>query len=265
MNKQFAMLSGLPRSGSTVLASMLNQHPDIHTTTTSPVADLFVIIQENWPVISQAVVDPDARQYANIITSMIDGAHAHIDRPVIIDKNRLWPRYSELLHYALDEKPKIICTVRKIPDILASYILLLEKNPGHQFVDSDLIQMNLPLTLKNRCRILWEKYTFHPYTSLKIGLKSNHADMLFVDYEDITTNPQLTIDNICDFLSIDRFNVATTDLKPMRENDEYHGGLKGLHDVRPELKKTSPTPEKVIGHDLVKLYTDMKLEFWKNI
>jgi hypothetical protein len=49
----------------------------------------------------------------------------------------------------------------------------------------------------------------------------------------------------------------------MDENDQYHGGMEGLHHVRSVLKKTSPAPEEVIGRELTKLYTDMKLEFWR--
>ena len=64
MNKNFVMLSGLPRSGSQVLSSMLNQHPEIYASTTSPVADLIGLIGEQWPSISQALVDPDPKQYS---------------------------------------------------------------------------------------------------------------------------------------------------------------------------------------------------------
>ena len=47
----------------------------------------------------------------------------------------------------------------------------------------------------------------------------------------------------------------------MEEKDEHHG-LKGLHDIRPVIKKTSPLPEKIIGVELTKLYNNMKLDFW---
>lgn len=263
MNKQLIMLSGLPRSGSTVLSSMLNQHPSIHATTTSPLIDLISIINENWPAISQAIKSPEPTQYANMITGLIDGTYKHIQQPVIVDKNRLWPRFGNLMHYALKRKPKIICTVRSIPDILASYILLLNKNPQRvSFVDDDLNQMNLPINMKNRCKILWEKYTMHPYTSLRMGFQSNEVDICLVEYNDIVTNPQLVIDKISNFIGIDTYQINTTSLQSMDENDDYHGGLKGLHDIRSLIKKTSPDPEQVIGNDLVKYYSSLKLEFW---
>ena len=263
MNKTFIMLSGIPRSGSQVLASMLNQHPSIHASTTSPVIDLLDIINTNWGKLSSALVNPNPKQYNNIITGMIDGAYQHIEKPVIVDKNRIWPRYGELMKESLGYKPKIICTVRHIPEVLASYILLIEKN-SHKitYIDQDLIDLKLPINNKNRCKILWEKYINSPYTSLRMGYNAGHADLCIVKYNDIVNNSQETMNKITNFIDLPPVTIDTTSLQPMVENDGYHGGLEGLHDVRPIMKRMSPPAEVVIGKELVKLYTDMKLDFW---
>ena len=264
MTKTIVMLSGLPRSGSTVLTSILNQHPNVQATTTSPVADLITGVIETWPNISQAIIDPNPKQYGNILNSVIQGAHQHVDKSTIIDKNRLWPRIAPTWYHTTDAKLKIICTVRDIPDILASYILLFERNlPATNFVDQDLIEMKLPVNNKNRCKILWEKYIGHPYNSLKIGYNSRCADMLFVDYTDIVFNAQITMDKICNFIGIGSLPIDTNDLRRMDENDKFHGGIEGLHYVRPILEKTSPAPHQVIGHELTQYYKDMKLNFWQ--
>jgi galactose mutarotase-like enzyme len=108
-----------------------------------------------------------------------------------------------------------------------------------------------------------EKYIGHPYASLRMGYNNVDAELLFVEYNDIVNNSQLTLDRICDFIEVDRYTIDTENLQPMDENDQYHGGIQGLHYVRPTLSKTSPEPEQVIGRELTKLYTDMKLEFWR--
>jgi hypothetical protein len=41
-------LSGLPRSGSTVLAALLNQRNDIHVTPTSGLIDIFGAVVQTW-------------------------------------------------------------------------------------------------------------------------------------------------------------------------------------------------------------------------
>lgn len=263
MNKQFVMMSGIPRSGSSVLGSLLNQHPLIHSSTTSPVIDLIEIIDNNWNNISAAYVNRHPDQYGNIINGMIAGAYHHIDKPVIIDKNRLWPRHGKLMINALGSKPKIICTARSIPEILSSYILLINKNSDKiTFVDQDLIDNNLAINNKNRCRILWEKYINHPYTSFRMGYNSFDIDMCIVEYNDIVNNSQYTMNRICEFIGIETYQVDINNMQSMLENDDYHGGLNGLHDVRSVMERVSPEPELVIGKELTKLYTDMKLDFW---
>ena len=263
MNKNFIMLSGIPRSGSQVLSSMLNQHPLIHASTTSPVIDLLDIVNNNWPNLSSALVDPHPNQYGNIITGMIDGAYQHITKPVIVDKNRIWPRHGKLMAQVLGYRPKIICTVRNIPEVLASYILLIEKN-NHKitYIDQDLIDFKLPINTKNRCKILWEKYITSPYASLRVGYNAGYADLCIVRYHDIVNNSQDVMNKITNFIGVDPITVNTESLQSMDENDSYHGGLEGLHNVRAVMKRVSPPAEEVIGNDLVKLYTDMQLDFW---
>lgn len=264
MNKNFIMLSGLPRSGSSVLASMLNQHPKIFASTTSPVIDLLEIIVNNWTNVSAALRNPYVNQQTNIVAGMIDGAYLHIEKPIIIDKNRLWPRHAALMQNAIGSRPKIICTVRSIPDILASYILLIRRNaPKITWIDQDLLNQNQLLNDKNRCRIIWEKYMNHPYNSLVIGRNSKIAEMLWVEYDDIVNNSQTVMDRICGFIGTNTHTVDITSLQPMDENDQFHGGMEGLHEVRRVMSRTSPPAQQVIGRDLVKLYTDMKLDFWR--
>ena len=87
--------------------------------------------------------------------------------------------------------------------------------------------------------------------------------MLILEYEDIVANPKDIMIKIEDFLEIDHFEYDINNLKPMEEKDEVHG-IKGLHDIRPVVKKTSKPPEEIIGHELTEYYTNMKLDFWHN-
>lgn len=263
MNKQFVMLSGLPRSGSTVLGSMLNQHPMIHASTTSPVIDMIEILNNNWPVISGALTNTTEQQYPNMIRGVCQGAYEHIQQPIIIDKNRLWPRHGKLMTAVLGHKPKIICTVRSIPEILASYITLINKNSNKvTFIDQDLIDNKLIVNNKNRCKILWEKYINGPYNSVRIGFNSPDVDLLVITYADIVEDSQNTMNKICNFINIDSVDIDLQNMQKMDENDTYHGGIPGLHDVRPEMKRISLPPEKIIGNELTLMYTNMKLDFW---
>ena len=41
MDKKYHFISGLPRSGSTLLAALLRQNPDFHASMSGPIAALF--------------------------------------------------------------------------------------------------------------------------------------------------------------------------------------------------------------------------------
>ena len=101
-----------------------------------------------------------------------------------------------------------------------------------------------------------------PYISVRAGFNSSDIDLLVVDYDEIVNNSQQTMNNICDFIGIDNISIDLNNLQQMDENDKFHGGINGLHDVRPIMKRTSPPPEQVIGAELVNQYNKMKLDFW---
>lgn len=263
--KTVIMLSGLPRSGSQVMSSLLNQHPEIYSTATCPVADLVVEVMNQWPHMSAAVVDAPPGQLAHMVQGMIQGAHHHIVKPIVVDKNRWWPRLGHILHEGLGHPVKIIGTVRPITEILASFVLLIEKN-NHQvtYVDQELHSLGMPINNKNRCKLLWEKYIQHPYTSLRMGMNNPHVDLKLVSYDRIVNHSQQVMDELCAWMGVPSHNVDLYNLQQMPEHDHNHGGLVGLHDVRPHMARTSPSAKQVLGAYLVDYYDNMNVDFWRN-
>lgn len=260
--KMFIPLSGIPRSGSTVLTSLLNQHPLIHASGTSPIIDILQLIHSNWIQMTMEELSQHPKRLENILKGVLNGGYQHIDKKVIIDKNRLWGRHSSLLTTLVGDNPKLICTVRPIPEVLASFVMLLNNTPNN-YVDNDIIEQRLTINSKNRCKILWEKYIIHPYTSFRIAYNTEKCNIHLVDYENIVNNSQKTIDSICEFIGIETFTISDNNLIPMDENDNFHGGLRGLHHVRPELKRISLPAASIIGNDMVRYYNSLDLEFWQ--
>ena len=48
MTKKYYFMSGLPRSGSTLLSTLLNQNPEIYSGPSSPVLGIMVGVHENF-------------------------------------------------------------------------------------------------------------------------------------------------------------------------------------------------------------------------
>lgn len=266
MNHELVALSGLPRSGSTVLTSLLNQHPKVYATTTSPVLGMALNFYQNWEnQTTTQVKDKNEQQRKDMVGAMIKTAHSYINKPMVVDKNRGWPKNVKLVSELIGKPIKMICTVRNIPDILASFVTLSNKNLKDNFVDNALRQSGFTINNTNRCRFLWRSGVVgESYQAFKSGWNYDKSLMLILEYEDIVTNPLEVMKKIEDFIGIECHEYDINNLKPMDEKDENHG-MKGLHDIRPVIKKTSKPPEQIIGKELTDLYNNMKLDFWHNI
>jgi len=262
MNHELVVLSGLPRSGSTILTSLLNQHPKLYATTTSPVLGMILNFYNHWePQTVAQLQDKNEKQRMNMVAAMVRAAHEHVEKPMVIDKNRGWPKSGKLLTELLGKQPKMVCTVRNIPDILASFVTLANKDPD-TFIDKQLRESGFVVNNTNRCRLLWNSGVVgESWQSFKSGYNFNKQNMLILEYEDIVSKPLEVMKQIEDYLQIDHFEYDINNLKPMEEKDEFHG-IKGLHDIRPVVKKTSKPPEQIIGNELTQYYNDMKLDFW---
>lgn len=253
--KNLYFLSGLPRSGSTLLGSILSQHPKLQATPTSPLADLLCWIDDGFSKLDlQYTYDKEQITY-NTYSSILSNFYNHFEKPCILDKHRGWCKNVPSIEKFLQQKPKIIATNRRISEVLASYIILLEKNQTDNFVDAHLRREGKPITTDNRIECLWRNYVSDPYESLVYGLRHNPQNIHLVDYNDLTQNPEETISKIYEFLEIEPHNHDFSSiLNTCAEDKDDAWGIENLHKIRSKLQRTSPPPEEIIGEDNVKLY-----------
>jgi sulfotransferase len=254
--KKIYFLSGLPRSGSTLLGSILSQHPELHTTPTSPLADLLPYIDEGFSKFDiQYTYDKENITY-NTYNAILSNFYNHLEKPCVIDKHRAWPKNVDQIQKFFDNNPKIIATNRRISEVLASYIILIQKNKQKDnFIDNYLRENNIPINIDNRVRVLWENYVSDPYQSLVIGLQHFRNNIYLIDYNDLISNPQSELNKIYEFLEIEPHSHDFSNiLNTCAEEKDSAWGLENLHLIRPKLQRTSPPPEEVIGEENVKLY-----------
>jgi len=254
--KNLLFLSGLPRSGSTLLGSILSQHPEIHVTPTSPLSDLLCLIDENFSRLdAQYTYDKEHIVY-NTYSSILSNFYNHVSKKYVIDKHRAWPRNVSSLRKFLGEEPKIICTNRRISEIVASYISLIEKNKQEDnFVDNFLRQHQKEINIDNRVESLWRNYISDPYESTVFGLTHFKDNIHFVNYNDLTENPNQELKKIYQFLGIDFFNHDFENiLNTCAEKKDSAWGLENLHKIRSKLGRTNCPPEEVIGKENTKLF-----------
>lgn len=263
--KQFYFLSGIPRSGSTVFSTLISQNPDIYTTPTSPLLDLLLVTKPNWKQVSafQKITHPD--QYFNIERGIITGCYQHITQPIVLEKHRSWVKYVNYIQNTFQIEPKIICTTRRIAEVLASFITLIDKSKKITYIDRELIQQNKPINHTTRCRLLWEQYISVPWKSFKIGYETHRDNLLLIDYQEIVDQPEETLQKVYDFWGMEFYSGHHFDnlSNPQPENDDVYG-IVGLHNVKKNLKRTSLPPEQILGQELCDYYDAMNLEFWNH-
>lgn len=261
MRKTVHFLSGLPRSGSTLLGSILGQNPKITVTPTSPLLDLMCYTNESFQKLNSTYTFDYKTVSDNIYKGILENFYNNVNTEIVIDKHRGWPRNIVPIKNYITDEPKIICTYRRISEVITSYIVLIEKDKSKtNFIDEALKESNTPITIENRAKILWYKFISDPYESTVFGLKNCKKNIHFVAYDELTSDPQGCLSKVYGFLGIDNCSHKFDDIKNFcGEDKDYAWGVNGLHDIRSKLEKKSVDPIKVLGSYLTSYYDQFNL------
>ena len=121
-------ISGLPRSGSTLLAGILRQNPRFHAGMTSPVGTMYMALEKSMSRRNETAVFIDGPQRRDILAGLFTNYYKEIhSTKVVFDTNRLWcaklPAVTQLFPDA-----KVICCVRDVSWIMDSIERLVRRN-----------------------------------------------------------------------------------------------------------------------------------------
>jgi sulfotransferase len=259
-------MAGLPRSGSTLLKSILNQNPKIHCSPISPILELIYYNQQYFLTSEQALAYPKPEQEHLIISNIINQFYSDRKEEIVIDHCRAWVNNLERIKPYITEKPKILCPVRDVLEILTSFITMIHRNRDQvSFIDKALIEKNILLTDDNRCDLLMCPVGIVDQSlwAFKEGYRKGDGQYFYnIEYEDLINEPEKTLKGIYDYLELDYFSHDFKKIENRhRERDAEIWGLSDMHDVRKELKKTSPKPEEVLSDYVLNKYSSR--EFWR--
>ena len=178
-----------------MLAAILNQHPSVHATSTSGLLDILVGTLTAWTnsLTVKASIDKAAseEEIQRILRNICEEKYATIDKPIILDKARGWSSSINIPTMAkvLGHKPKIVATVRNIPDCVASFVRIAKPEDKYQFMrDSDLVH-----------------HVKESYQSLESGYHFAPECILFVDYDDLMRDPATQLKRVHKFLDLPDF------------------------------------------------------------
>lgn len=128
MDSQFHFISGLSRSGSTLLAGILRQNPSFFAAMSSLVAGLLHGALEQMGANIESCSFFDEAKRKRICKSLFEAYYADKEQPVIFDTNRQWTARLHQLIELFDDF-KMICCVRNPAWIMNSFETIHRKNP----------------------------------------------------------------------------------------------------------------------------------------
>ncbi|HTZ22175.1 MAG TPA: sulfotransferase [Opitutaceae bacterium] len=260
MAKTFHFISGLPRSGSTLLAAILRQNPRIHAAMTSPVGSLFSSLHSTMGQNNEFSEFIDEKQRERVLRGLFDLFYQDFPQEVIVDTNRLWCARLPLL-LRLFPEAKVLCTVRNIAWIMDSVERLVRKNamqPSRLFngpAESDTVYHRVE-ALASR-----DRFVGFSYYALKEAFYSPEArNILVIDYDILTQAPAKVLPLIYQFLGEPIYAHDFDNLDYQEPAFDARLGLSGLHEIKRKVAHR-PRPT-VLPPDLFKQYS--QLDFWKN-
>lgn len=261
MKKTYHFLSGLPRSGSTVLSSILNQNPYVYVTPTSPLLDLLIENQNAWHKLPSVKANPFPEQLTNITRAIIDTAWEHRAEPIIIDKNRGWGKNMPASTILFEKEIKVIATVRDLPSVMASWLTVIRNNPNNH-IDQKIRQAGFEVTDDNRMAEMWFNMVKDCMEGV-VQLKTDAANRtLFIDYDELINNPGKILSEIEQFLSLPHHDYDFLNIvSDTNDDDLVAWGFEGMHKIRPELKKTSKHPREILGDSLYNRFVDIERQY----
>jgi sulfotransferase len=255
--KSYYFISGLPRSGSTLLSGILKQNPEFYADIASPVEALTgTAIDIVTGAESNLTVTENQRK--NLMYGIFDGYYKHIKNPVIFDSSRGWTKKTNFLK-ALFPDTKILCSVRDIVSILNSFEVISSKNPFHtktltQYKDNVFA----------RCDGMMDKnggIIAGPWILLQEGYALNPEMIYFVEYENLCKNPEREMRTIYEFLEKPYYSHDFENVEYSNENFDKACNLKDLHTVKRRVEYKPP--RNVLPSEIVQKYEEMNMEFWK--
>lgn len=258
---KFHFVSGLPRSGSTLLSALLRQNPRFVAGVTSPIAMLCGNLLHSMSGGGEfASFFTDEKRRA-IIRGLFDSYYA--DSPsdrVVFDTNRTWTARLPLL-FELYPDARVICCVREAAWIIDSIERLVRRNA---LQPSKLFNYRGGGSIYSRVEILMDSekgLVGLAWSSLREAWFSEFAKRLIVvNYNSLAGDPRGIMSRLYQALGETPFEHDFNHLRFDEPDYDAELGLPGLHRVRPKVEPASR--QSCLPPDLAAKYAEVN--FWLN-
>jgi len=259
MNSVF-FISGLPRSGSTLLAALLRQNPACYANISSPVLAMVANIQKTLSRAQELSFNVEDSDRLRVIKGIFHSYYATQSDKIVFDTNRLWTSKIDLLLHIFPDA-KLICCVRPIIEILESFERIYRENA---LSASAIFGFDTEINIYGRVDRLMvpNGVVGQALNALKEGYFGPHSNrLILVDYDRLTGEPDDAMNALYDALGVKRFAHDYKNVFFEAQGLDYAFGMQGLHTVRSRVERI--TSQATLPPDLVQLFSAPA--FWTRI
>ena len=244
-NKELFFLMGMPRSGNTLFASIMNQNKELVVTANSITLEIMkdVFLLKQTDVFQNY---PDHKSLDNVLDCVYDVFYKNWPQRIIIDRGPVMtPGNFELMQKHFKRPFKCIVLLRDLMDVLASYMKWYTENPdafvnryGCKNDDEKLgMIMNKEGGLAKELEAIKNSF--------------NYKDVCYyLKYDDLIKSPEEEIRKIYKFIDEPYFNHRFVDLDQLQINKiKYNDSIvgKNMHTIKTGeiMKEYNPYIEKI--------------------
>ena len=253
-------ISGLPRSGSTLLAALLRQNPRFHAHMSGPLAGLVGTMLTEMSAKSEYSPFIDDRQRQRMLKALIESYYEDNPADVVFDTSRAWCARMPLIR-SLFPEAKVIACVREMPWVIDSIEQLVQRNV---FQPSAIFNHQSGGTVYSRADAVanGDGMVGYAYNALKQAYFGPDAPgrLLLLQYETLVSQPEIALKAIYDFIGEPAFAHDLDNIEFDAEEFDARAGTPGLHRVRRRIAaEERPT---VLPPDLFQRFQNDA--FWRN-
>lgn len=232
MDNGIHFISGLPRSGSTLLSAILRQNPRFEAGMTSSVGALFMALQGAMSRRNEAAIFIDEARKRELLKGLFSNYYfnSHPSK-LVFDTNRAWCSKLPTL-VRLFPQAKVICCVRHVPWIMDSIERLIRQNA---FELSGIFGYEPSNTVYTRVARLAASDGLVGFAldALREAFWGEHADrLILVGYEALAKQPEQTLRQLYQFLGEPFFQHDLDNVEYEADEFDLALGTPNLHTVR---------------------------------
>ncbi len=233
MNLHF--ISGLPRSGSTLLAAILRQNPRFHAAMESPVSEGFRAWESATSYSRETSVFVSEEDRLDALRGVFEWRYRD-NKGVVFDTSRFWCSRLPLLATLFPDSKTIVC-VREIGWVLDSFEKLYRKN---NMRPSAIYGGDITGTVWSRTSGLAGAggAVGFAINAVQEAIASPEAKgrLLLVDYERLCKSPEATLHKMYEFLGEKWFKHDFQNVQYDAGKFDRALGAEGLHTVKGAVK-----------------------------